>query len=86
MSSFVCEWTKVCVGILLFEAKRVLTNIAFKYWYKVENFFEYQRNKNYNVSEGEQVMASSDLMVGLLNVRFRRDYLDKAFNKAEITH
>lgn len=44
-SSFVCEWTLVCVGFLLFEAIRVLANMAFQYWYKVEYLLEYQRWK-----------------------------------------
>lgn len=57
-SSFAYGCTQVCVGFLLFEAKRVLTNITFKYWYKLSIFLNIKEAKNYNISEGEQVMAS----------------------------
>ena len=57
-SSFACGCTQVFVGFLLFEAKRVLTNITFKYWYKLSIFLNIKEAQNYNISEGEQVMAS----------------------------
>lgn len=57
-SSFAYGCTQVCVGFLLFEDnKRVLTNITFKYWYKLSTFLNIKEAKSYNISEGEQVMA-----------------------------
>lgn len=49
-SFFVFGQALVCVGLLV-EAK--ITNITFKYWYKVEYPFEIKEAKNFNISEGK---------------------------------